>query len=153
MGVSLKTEKRSSHITASSFGQWVRRAEACGGTRQLKPFWQVPVKLRRPPSLPLIFMVFPDHASFSVLRETPMTFFCNYVKKLKCGHFPQEVQSLQGLLFIQFLDRKTGVDEHILSHNHIRTHVHGDLSDHAADLNLCHVVLDFYDLSRDTQTH
>jgi len=84
MGVSLKTEKRSSHITASSFGQWVRRAEGCGGTRQLKPFWQVPVKLRRPPSLPLIFMVFPDHASFSVLRETPMTFFYNYFKKLKC---------------------------------------------------------------------
>ena len=83
MGVSLKTEKRSSHITVSSFRQWVRRAEGWGGTRRLKPFWQVPVKLRRPPSLPLIFMIFPDHASFSVLRETPMAFFCDYFKKLK----------------------------------------------------------------------
>ncbi len=82
-GVSLKTEKRSSHIVVSSFRQWVRRAEDCGGTRQLKPYWQVPVKLRRPPSLPLISKVFPDHASFSVLRETPMTFFYNDVKKPK----------------------------------------------------------------------
>jgi len=33
---------------------------------------EVPVKPRRPPSLPLICLVFPDHSSFSVLRETPM---------------------------------------------------------------------------------
>ena len=84
MGVSLKTEKRSSHITVSSFRPWVRRAEGYRETRQLKPSMKVPVKLRRPPSLPLIFMVFPDHASFSVLRETPMTLFYNYFKKLKC---------------------------------------------------------------------
>jgi hypothetical protein len=33
---------------------------------------EVPVKPRRPPSLPLICVLFPDHSSFSVLRETPM---------------------------------------------------------------------------------
>ena len=80
MGVSLKTEKRSSHSAVSSFRSWVRRAEGCGGTRQLKPCWHVPVKPRRPPLLPLVCEVLPDHASFSVLRETPMTFFCNYFK-------------------------------------------------------------------------
>jgi len=75
MGVSLKTEKRSSHITVSSSRLWVRRAEGYRKTRQLKSSLQVPVTLRRPPSLPLIFMILPDHASLSVLRETPMTFF------------------------------------------------------------------------------
>ena len=96
MGVSLKTEKRSSHITVSSSRLWVRRAEGYRETRQLNPSGHVPVKpwsplappkagkLRRPPSLPLTFMVYPDHASFSVLRETPMAFFYNYFKKLKC---------------------------------------------------------------------
>jgi hypothetical protein len=82
--VSLKTEKRSSHITVSSFRPWVRRAEGYRKTRQVELSMQVPVKLRRPPSLPIICIVFPDHASFSVLRETPMTFFYNYFKKLKC---------------------------------------------------------------------
>jgi len=84
MGVSLKTEKRSSHITVSSFRSWVRRAESYRETRQLKPSMQVLVKPHRPPSLPLTFMVLPDHALFSVLRETSMTLFYNYFKKLKC---------------------------------------------------------------------
>jgi hypothetical protein len=44
---------------------------------------EVPVKLRRPPSLPLFYGVFPDHSSFSVLRETPMTFSGDHFKKLK----------------------------------------------------------------------
>jgi hypothetical protein len=43
---------------------------------------EVPVKPRRPPSLRLICEVFPDHPSFSVLRETPMAFSCTYFKKL-----------------------------------------------------------------------
>jgi hypothetical protein len=34
---------------------------------------EVPVKPRRPPSLPLIGVIFPEHSSFSVLRETSMT--------------------------------------------------------------------------------
>jgi hypothetical protein len=91
MGVSLKTEKRSSHIAVSGFRPWVRRAEGYRETRHLKPSVQVPVKLRRLPSLPLICKVFPDHASFSVLRETSMTLFCNDFKKLKCGHFSQKI--------------------------------------------------------------
>jgi hypothetical protein len=33
---------------------------------------EVPVKPRRPPSLPLVCVVCPDHSSFSVLRGTPM---------------------------------------------------------------------------------
>jgi hypothetical protein len=40
--------------------------------------------MNRPPSLPLICEGFPDHSSFSVLRETPMAFSCNYFKKLNC---------------------------------------------------------------------
>ena len=84
MGVSLKTEKRSSHITVSGPRPWVRRAEGHRETCQHKPSRHVPVKLRRLPSLPLTCTAFPDHASFSVLRETPMTFFYNYFKKLKC---------------------------------------------------------------------
>jgi hypothetical protein len=32
---------------------------------------EVPVKPRRPPSLPLICAILPDHSSFSVLRGTP----------------------------------------------------------------------------------
>jgi hypothetical protein len=84
MEVSLKTEKRSSHTPVSSSGPWVRRAEGYRETRQLNPSGHLPVKLHRPPSLPLTFMVYPDHASFSVLRETPMAFYYNYFKKLKC---------------------------------------------------------------------
>ncbi len=104
MEVSLKTEKRRSHIAASSFGPWVRRAEGCRGTRHLKFFMEVPVKPwsplappkagkpRRPPSLPLICEVFPDHSSFSVLRETSMAFFCDNFKKLNCYPVPYLTQ-------------------------------------------------------------
>ena len=34
--------------------------------------------------LPPICMVIPDHSSFSVLRETPMTFARGHFKKVKC---------------------------------------------------------------------
>jgi hypothetical protein len=68
----------------SSFMRWVRRAEGYRGARHLKGRMEVPVKLRRPPSLPLPCEVFPDHSSFSVLKETPMAFFCDYFKKLTC---------------------------------------------------------------------
>src|SRR5512136_2266125 len=82
MEVSLKTEQRRSHSAVSSFRPWVRPAEGCWGTCQRKLCMPVPVIPRRPPSLPLICEVFPDHSSFSVLRETPMAFPCNYFKKL-----------------------------------------------------------------------
>jgi hypothetical protein len=84
MEVSLKTEKRSSHITVARFRPWVRRAEGYRGTCQLKPCMEVLVKPRRPPSLPIICMLFPDQSSFSVLRETSVTFSCDHFKKLKC---------------------------------------------------------------------
>jgi hypothetical protein len=84
MGVSLKTEQRRSHGTVSSFGPWVRRAEGYRGTRHLKPCRQVPVKPRRPPSLPLICEVLPGHSSFSDLRETPMASAIHF-KKLNCN--------------------------------------------------------------------
>jgi hypothetical protein len=82
MGVSLKTEQRRSHSAVSSFTPWVRRAEGYWGICQRELCMGVSVKPRRPPSLPLICEVFPDHSSFSVLRETPMAFSCNYFKKL-----------------------------------------------------------------------
>jgi hypothetical protein len=44
----------------------------------------MPVTSRRPPSLPIVCMRFPEYASFSVLRETPMPFSCHHFKKLKC---------------------------------------------------------------------
>jgi hypothetical protein len=84
MGVSLKTEKRSSHIAASSSRPWERRAEGYRETRHLKPSWQVPGKRRRPPSLPLIHVHLPDHASFSVLRETPMASAIDFKKVNGC---------------------------------------------------------------------
>jgi len=84
MGVSLKTEQRRSHTTVSSFRPWVRRAEGYWGTCQRKLCMEVPVKPRRPPSLPLICVKFPDHSSFSVLRETPMAFPWDNFKKLNC---------------------------------------------------------------------
>jgi len=84
MGISFKTEQRRSHSAVSSFRLWVRRAEGYRGTRHLKPNRQVPVKPRRPPSLQLICEVFPDYSSFSVLKETPMAFFCDYFEKLNC---------------------------------------------------------------------
>jgi hypothetical protein len=83
MGISLKTEQRRSHTAVAGFGPWVRRAEGYRETRQIKPSGQVPVTRRRPPSLPLVFELFPDHSSFSVLRETPMAFSCDNFKQLK----------------------------------------------------------------------
>jgi len=80
MGVSLKTEKRRSHRLVSSVRPWVRRAEGYRGTRHLKPRMEVAVKHRRPPSLPLICEVFPDHSSVSVLRETPMALAIHFKK-------------------------------------------------------------------------
>ena len=82
MGVSLKTEQRRSHTTGASFRLRVRRAEGCRGTRQLKSCMKVLVKPRRPPSLPPICEIIPDHSSFSVFRETPVAFSCDYFKKL-----------------------------------------------------------------------
>jgi hypothetical protein len=93
MGVSLKTEKRRSQQTALvcqcpvfSIRQRVRRtndvrwrAEGLPGMttedlhgherRSAPPAW-----------LPPICMIIPDHSSFSVLRETPMTFACGHFK-------------------------------------------------------------------------
>jgi len=88
MGVSLKTEQRRSHTTVSSFGPWVRRADGYWGTRQVRPYWHVPVKPRRPPSLRLICEGLPELSSFSVLRETPMAFFWDDFKRLDC--YPAE---------------------------------------------------------------
>jgi hypothetical protein len=45
----------------------VRRAEGFRGTCHLKASIELPVKPRRPPSLPLICIVFPAYASFSVI--------------------------------------------------------------------------------------
>jgi hypothetical protein len=72
MGVPLKTEQRRRHTSVASSRPWVRRAEGYRGTRHVIPSLQVPVKPRRPPSLPLIYTVFPEHSSFSVFRGTPM---------------------------------------------------------------------------------
>jgi hypothetical protein len=38
-------------------------------------------------TLVLFGLVFPGYSSFSVLRETPVTFTCDYLKKLKCYGF------------------------------------------------------------------
>ena len=83
MGVSLKTEKRRSQCPVFSFRQRLRRAEGLPGMttedlhgnerRSAPPAW-----------LPLVCMVIPDHSSFSVLRETPVTFACGHFKELKC---------------------------------------------------------------------
>jgi len=83
MEVSLKTEKRRSHFPVFSFRQRLRRAEGLQGmtTEDLHGN----VRRSAPPALlPLISIVIPDHSSFSVLRETPMTFACGHFKKLKC---------------------------------------------------------------------
>jgi hypothetical protein len=53
------------------------------GNRHGRTCMEVPVELSRPPSLPLICKVFPDHSSFSVLGETPMIFSSHHFKKLK----------------------------------------------------------------------
>src|SRR5512136_760863 len=95
MGVSLKIEQRRSHSAVSSFGPWMMRAEGYRGTRHLEPCRQVPVKPRRPPSLRLICEVFPDHSSFSVLREILMAFCCDYFKKLNC--YPPSLHLIPGI--------------------------------------------------------
>jgi hypothetical protein len=41
---------------------------------------EVPVKLRRPPSLPLVCLVFPAYSSFSVFREIPMASAIHFKK-------------------------------------------------------------------------
>jgi hypothetical protein len=89
MWASLKTEKRRSHFPVFSFRPRVRRAEGLPGMttedlhgheRRSAP----PANGRRWSALlPLICMIIPDHSSFSVLRETPMTFACGHFKKLK----------------------------------------------------------------------
>jgi hypothetical protein len=42
------------------------------------------LKPRRPPSLPPVCVVFPDHSSFSVLRGTPTAFTRYHFKRLEC---------------------------------------------------------------------
>jgi hypothetical protein len=102
MGVSLKTEQRRSHSSVASFRLWVRRAEGlparrayrpegCRGICQVNFCMEVAVKPRRPPSLPLVRAVVPDHSSFSVLKETPMAFFYDYFKRLNCYDFFNKV--------------------------------------------------------------
>ena len=99
MGVSLKTEKRRSqqtslvcHCPVFSFRPRVRRtndvrwrAEGLPGmtTEDLHGYER---RSAPPALLPLICMVSPGHSSFSVLRETPVTFSCGHFKKLK--HYP-----------------------------------------------------------------
>jgi hypothetical protein len=83
MGVPLKTEQRRSHTSMASSRPWVRRAEGYRGIRRIIPSWQVAVKLRRPPSLPLIGRVFPAPSSFSVFRGTPMASAIHF-KELNC---------------------------------------------------------------------
>jgi hypothetical protein len=89
MRVSLKTEKRRSDCPVFGFGQRVRRTndvrwraedlpgmtteELHGNERRSAP----------PALLPLICMVSPGYSSFSVLRETRMTFACGHFKKPK----------------------------------------------------------------------
>jgi hypothetical protein len=108
MGVSLKTEQRRSHTAVFSFGPWVRRAESCRGICQVNFCMEVPVKPRRPPSLPLVRAVFPDHSSFSVLRETPMAFFYDYFKRLNFYNFvlPEWISNLLNPIKLKFNRRK-----------------------------------------------
>jgi hypothetical protein len=81
MGVSLKTEKRRSHCPVFNFRQRVRRAEGLPGmtTKELHGYER---RSAPPALLPLICMVSSGHSSFSVLRETPMTFSYDHFKKL-----------------------------------------------------------------------
>jgi hypothetical protein len=89
MGVSLKTEKRRSQCPVFSFRPRVRRAEGLPGmtTEVLHGYERrsaPPANGRRWSALPpRICMVIPDLSSFSVLRETLMTFACGHFKKLK----------------------------------------------------------------------
>jgi hypothetical protein len=83
MRVSLKTDKRRSHCPVFSFRPRLRRAEGLPGmtTEDLDGYER---RSAPPALLPLICMVIPDYSSFSVLRETPMTFACGHFIKLKC---------------------------------------------------------------------
>jgi len=89
MGVSLKTEKRRSHCPVFSFRLRVRRTNdvrwRAGGLLGMTTEGLHGYERRSaPPALPpLTCMVIPDYSSFSVLRETPMTFACGHFKKLK----------------------------------------------------------------------
>jgi hypothetical protein len=116
MGVSLKTEQRRSHTAVAGFEPWVRRAEGYQETRQIKPSGQVSVNPRRPPSLPLIWELFADPSSFSVLRETPMAFFRDNFKQLKC--------------YLLFLLRKDDWDLNHKGRPFADPAVHRDLSSH-----------------------
>jgi hypothetical protein len=93
MGVSLKTEKRRSHCPVFSFRQRVRRTNEVRWRAEGFPGMTTEdlhgnERRSAPPALlPLVCMVIPDHSSFSVLRETPMTFACGHFKKLKCHFF------------------------------------------------------------------
>jgi len=64
------------------------------------------VRPRRPPSLPLFCKILSDHASFSVLRQTPMTATLiqfQSVKRLLQREFLKDV--LQGLGLLIELDQ------------------------------------------------
>jgi hypothetical protein len=95
----------------SSFRPWLRRAEGYWGTGQRKLCMEMPVKPRRPPSLPLMCEVLADHSSFSVLRETPMAFSCDNFKKLNCYRPFDRVDGL--LCNLAFLVRR--YDEYLHS--------------------------------------
>ena len=86
MGVSLKTEKRRGHCPVSSLRQRGRRAGGLPGitTEDLHGHQR---RSAPPALLPPICMIIPDYSSFSVLRETPMTFACGHFKKLKCYEY------------------------------------------------------------------
>jgi hypothetical protein len=87
MGVSLKTERRRSRCPVFSVRQRLRRAEGLPGMttedlhgnerRSAPPAW-----------LPPICMVIPDHSSFYVLRETPVTFACGFFRKQESYEYP-----------------------------------------------------------------
>jgi hypothetical protein len=83
MEVSLKTEKRRSRCPVFRFRQRVREAEGLPGmTTEERHGYE---RRSAPPALPaLICIVFPGQSSFSVLRETSMTFACAHFKNLKC---------------------------------------------------------------------
>jgi hypothetical protein len=83
MRVPLKIEQRRRHTSMAGSKPWVRRAEGYRANRHVIPSWQVPVRPRRPPSLPLICTVFPAHSSFSVFRGTPMACAIHF-KELNC---------------------------------------------------------------------
>jgi hypothetical protein len=77
---------------------------------------ELPVKTRRPPSLPFVCVVFPDHSSFSVLRETPMASAKNIqfqkakvLQILKSKGVPMTIKSVVGLaLLLAILPAFTG---------------------------------------------